>query len=152
MSSAVTRPESTASGRICRFGAFEFREQARELRKHGLRIKLSGQPISVLAMLLERPGEVITREELQNHLWPAGTYVDFEHSVNAAIKRLRQALGDSADSPRSLKRSPVTDIASSLQSQPQTGCFEAAHRLLRRTRRRRTAFPSDTGLLRPPFL
>ncbi|HSU59602.1 MAG TPA: tetratricopeptide repeat protein [Bryobacteraceae bacterium] len=100
MSSVVTRPESTASGRICRFGAFEFHEQARELRKHGLRIKLSGQPISVLAMLLERPGEVITREELQNHLWPAGTYVDFEHSVNAAIKRLRQALGDSADSPR----------------------------------------------------
>jgi len=100
MSSVVTRPESTASGRICRFGVFEFREQARELRKHGLRIKLSGQPISVLAILLERPGEVITREELQNHLWPAGTYVDFEHSVNAAIKRLRQALCDSADSPR----------------------------------------------------
>ena len=100
MSSAVTRPESTASGRICRFGVFEFREQARELRKHGVRIKLSGQPISVLTMLLDRPGEVITREELQNRLWPAGTYVDFEHSVNAAMKRLRQALGDSADSPR----------------------------------------------------
>jgi len=74
--------------------------QARELRKHGFRIKLSGQPISVLAMLLERPGEVVTREELQKRLWPAGTYVDFEGSVNAAVKRLRQALGDSADSPR----------------------------------------------------
>ena len=100
MSSVAAKPESSASGRIFRFGAFEFHVQARELRKHGLRIKLAGQPISVLAMLLERPGEVVTREELQARLWPAGTYVDFEHSVNAAVKRLRQALGDSADSPR----------------------------------------------------
>ena len=100
MSSVAARPESSASGRIFRFGAFEFHVQARELRKHGLRIKLAGQPISVLAMLLERHGEVVTREDLQARLWPAGTYVDFEHSVNAAVKRLRQALGDSADSPR----------------------------------------------------
>jgi TolB-like protein/DNA-binding winged helix-turn-helix (wHTH) protein/tetratricopeptide (TPR) repeat protein len=100
MSSVVARPESSASGRIFRFGAFEFHSKARQLQKHGLRIKLSGQPISVLTMLLEHPGEVVTREELQKRLWPAGTYVDFEHSVNAAIKRLRQALGDSADSPR----------------------------------------------------
>ncbi|HEY3936577.1 MAG TPA: tetratricopeptide repeat protein, partial [Bryobacteraceae bacterium] len=94
------RPESSASGRIFKFGAFEFHVQARELRKHGLRIKVAGQPISVLAMLLESPGEVVTREDLQARLWPTGTYVDFEHSVNAAVKRLRQALGDSADSPR----------------------------------------------------
>jgi TolB-like protein/tetratricopeptide (TPR) repeat protein/DNA-binding winged helix-turn-helix (wHTH) protein len=100
MSSVAAKPESSASGRIFRFGAFEFHVQARELRKHRLRIKLAGQPISVLAMLLERPGEVVTREDLQARLWPAGTYVDFEHSVNAAVKRLRQALGDSADSPR----------------------------------------------------
>ncbi|MGA8025859.1 MAG: tetratricopeptide repeat protein [Bryobacteraceae bacterium] len=100
MSSVVARPEPNASGRIFRFGAFEFHVQARELRKHGLRIKLTGQPISVLVMLLERPGEVVTREDLQARLWPPGTYVDFEHSVNAAVKRLRQALGDSADSPR----------------------------------------------------
>ncbi len=100
MSSAAARPESSASRRIFRFGAFEFHVQERELRKHGLRIKLAGQPISVLAMLLERPGEVVTRADLQARLWPAGTYVDFEHSVNAAVKRLRQALGDSADSPR----------------------------------------------------
>jgi TolB-like protein/DNA-binding winged helix-turn-helix (wHTH) protein/Tfp pilus assembly protein PilF len=100
MSSAAAGSESSASGRIFRFGAFEFHVQARELRKHGFRIKLAGQPISVLAMLLERPGDVVTREDLQARLWPAGTYVDFEHSVNAAVKRLRQALGDSADSPR----------------------------------------------------
>ena len=100
MSTAAVRAESNASSRIFRFGAFEFDADAGALRKHGHRIKLSGQPISVLAMLLERPGEVITREDLQKRLWPAGTYVDFEHSTNAAIKRLRQALGDSADSPR----------------------------------------------------
>jgi TolB-like protein/DNA-binding winged helix-turn-helix (wHTH) protein len=100
MSRVAAKPESSASGRIFRFGAFEFHVQAGELRKHGSRIKLAGQPISVLAMLLERPGEVVTREDLQARLWPAGTYVDFEHSVNAAVKRLRQALGDSADSPR----------------------------------------------------
>jgi TolB-like protein/DNA-binding winged helix-turn-helix (wHTH) protein/Flp pilus assembly protein TadD len=100
MSSVVARQESSASSRIFRFGAFEFHVPARELRKHGLRIKLTGQPISVLVMLLERPGEVVTREDLQARLWPAGTYVDFEHSVNAAVKRLRHALGDSADSPR----------------------------------------------------
>lgn len=100
MSSVSTKPQSSASGRVFRFGAFEFHVATRELWKHGLRIKLSGQPISVLAMLLERPGEVVTREELQKRLWPAGTYVDFEHSVNAAVKRLRQALNDSADSPR----------------------------------------------------
>jgi TolB-like protein/DNA-binding winged helix-turn-helix (wHTH) protein/Tfp pilus assembly protein PilF len=105
--------------------------RARELRKHGLRIKLSGQPISVLAMLVERPGEVITREELQKRLWPAGTYVDFEHSVNAAIKRLRQALGDSADSPRFIETlarngyrfiAPVTQYVDDLaQSGSQNG-------------------------------
>ena len=97
---SVAKAEASASGRTFRFGAFEFDVQTRELRKHGHRIKLTGQPISVLALLLERPGEVVTREDLQKRLWPAGTYVDFEHSVNAAVKRLRQALGDSADSPR----------------------------------------------------
>jgi TolB-like protein/tetratricopeptide (TPR) repeat protein/DNA-binding winged helix-turn-helix (wHTH) protein len=98
--SSVDRPKSSASDRIFRFGAFEFNSKSRQLQKQGLRLKLSGQPISVLAMLLEHPGEVVTRADLQRLLWPAGTYVDFEHSVNAAIKRLRQALNDSADSPR----------------------------------------------------
>jgi DNA-binding winged helix-turn-helix (wHTH) protein len=91
---------SFSGPKIVRFGAFEFNCESGELRKHGLRIKLQGQPIQVLRMLLERPGQVVTREELQNHLWPGDTFVDFEHSLNAAIKRLRAALGDSADSPR----------------------------------------------------
>jgi TolB-like protein/DNA-binding winged helix-turn-helix (wHTH) protein/Flp pilus assembly protein TadD len=71
-----------------------------ELRRHGLRVKLRGQPIEVLTLLLEHPGEAVSREELQKRLWPADTYVDFEHSLNAAMKRLRAALGDSADAPR----------------------------------------------------
>jgi TolB-like protein/DNA-binding winged helix-turn-helix (wHTH) protein/Tfp pilus assembly protein PilF len=91
---------SNAPGRILRFGAFEFDPQTGELRKHGLRIKLQGQPIAVLTMLLDHPGEVVTREEMQKRLWPADIYVDFEHSLNAAIKRLRTALGDTADARR----------------------------------------------------
>jgi TolB-like protein/DNA-binding winged helix-turn-helix (wHTH) protein/Tfp pilus assembly protein PilF len=91
---------SEAARRIVCFGPFEFDFQSGELRKHGLRIKLQGQPIDVLAMLLLHPGDVVTREELQKRLWQADTYVDFEHSLNAAIKRLRAALGDSAVAPR----------------------------------------------------
>jgi DNA-binding winged helix-turn-helix (wHTH) protein len=86
--------------RSVRFGAFEFKPETGELRKHGLRVKLRGQPIEVLMMLLQHPGEAVAREELQKRLWSADTYVDFEHSLNAAMKRLRAALGDSADAPR----------------------------------------------------
>src|SRR5712675_54226 len=92
--------ESGIPRRVALFGAFEFDLATGELRKHGLRIKLKGQPIDVLTMLIEHAGEVVTREELQKRLWASDTYVDFEHSLNAAIKRLRAALGDSADAPR----------------------------------------------------
>ena len=85
---------------VSRFGPFEFQPDTGELRKHGLRLKLRGQPIEVLTMLLQHRGEPVTREELQRRLWPADTYVDFEHGLNAAMKRLRAALGDSADAPR----------------------------------------------------
>ena len=100
METRLATPESHDNRRIVRFAAFEFDFQTRELRKQGFRIKLHGQPVDVLAMLIERAGELITREELQKRLWSADTYVDFEHSLNAAIKRLRAALGDSADAPR----------------------------------------------------
>ncbi len=86
--------------RLVRFQAFEFDRQTLELRKHGLKIKLSGQPMEVLSMLLARPGELIAREELQQRLWPNDTIVEFEHSINAAVNTLRRALGDSADEPR----------------------------------------------------
>ena len=85
---------------VKRFGAFEVDLRARELRKGGIRIRLQDQPFEILALMLERPGEVVTRDELRQRLWPAGTFVDFEHSLNAAIKRLRAALGDDADNPR----------------------------------------------------
>ncbi len=85
---------------VHRFGAFELDSAAGELRKRGMKIKLHGQPIAILAMLLESPGEVISREEIRKKLWPGGTIVEFEHSVNAAINRLRDALDDSAESPR----------------------------------------------------
>ena len=98
--------ESSVSRRIVRFATFELDLGTGELRKHGLRIKLQGQPIGVLGMLIERAGEVVTREELQKGLWPADTYVDFEHSLNAAVKRLRAALGDSADAPRFIETLP----------------------------------------------
>jgi TolB-like protein/DNA-binding winged helix-turn-helix (wHTH) protein/Flp pilus assembly protein TadD len=86
-------------GRL-RFGVFELDLRAGELRKHGLRIRLQEQPFLVLATLLEHPGEVVTREELQKKLWPADTFVDFDHGLNKTINKIREALGDSAESPR----------------------------------------------------
>ena len=95
-----------SSGRLVRFEAFEFDRHTLELRKHGLKLKLSGQPIEVLAMLLARRGELVTREELQKRLWPHDTIVEFEHSINAAVKTLRRALGDCADEPRFIETLP----------------------------------------------
>src|SRR3954471_25065984 len=89
-----------------RFGVFELDLRAGELRRSGLKVKLQEQPFQVLAELLERPGQVVTREELRNRLWPADTYVDLDHSLNAAIRRLRDALGDSSE-----KRTLVETVA-----------------------------------------
>jgi TolB-like protein/DNA-binding winged helix-turn-helix (wHTH) protein len=86
--------------RVYRFGVFAFDASAGELRKRGIKIKIHGQPVDILLMLLERPGEVVTREEIQKQLWPSDTFVDFEHSLNAAVKRLRDGLGDSAETPQ----------------------------------------------------
>jgi len=91
--------KASSSALIC-FGLFEFNPQASELRKQGLKIKLGPQPCKVLALLLEHPGQSRTREELRQRLWPADTFVDFEHGLNKAIHALREALGDSARSPR----------------------------------------------------
>jgi TolB-like protein/DNA-binding winged helix-turn-helix (wHTH) protein/Flp pilus assembly protein TadD len=88
-----------AGGWLC-FGVFELDPRAGELRKHGLRVRLQEQPFQVLAMLLEHPGEVVSREELKKRLWPADTFGDFDHGLNKAINKLRDALGDSAESPR----------------------------------------------------
>jgi Tol biopolymer transport system component/DNA-binding winged helix-turn-helix (wHTH) protein len=88
------------SARIVRFGAFELNLHSGELRKHGLKIKIQDQPLQILVMLLEQPGQVVTREQVHHKLWQDGTFVDFEHGLNAAVQRLRQALGDTAANPR----------------------------------------------------
>jgi len=86
--------------RVARFGLFEIDLSAGELRKGGVKLRLQGQPFQVLAVLLDRAGDVVTREELQQKLWPSDTFVDFDHSLNTAINKVREALGDSASSPR----------------------------------------------------
>jgi len=83
-----------------RFGVFAVDLAAGELRKNGARIRLQEQPFQILAILLERPGDAVTREELRQRLWPADTFVDFDHSLNTAVNKLREALGDSASNPR----------------------------------------------------
>ncbi len=83
-----------------RFGAFEADAATGELRRQGIRIKLNAQPFQVLLMLLERPAELLTREEISRNLWPDGTFVDYEHGVNSAVNRIREALGDTAANPR----------------------------------------------------
>ena len=93
------------AGRL-RFGVFEVDLRAGELRKHGLKIKIQEQPFQVLAMLVDHAGEVVTREELQEKLWPADTFVDFDHGLNKAINKIREALSDSAESPRFVETVP----------------------------------------------
>ena len=93
-------PEASQLRGPIRFGVFELDLRVGELRKNGLRIRLQQQPFQVLGMLVEHPGEVVGREELQKRLWPADTFVDFDHGLNKAINKIREALGDSAESPR----------------------------------------------------
>jgi TolB-like protein/Tfp pilus assembly protein PilF len=89
-----------------RIGQFELDVEARELRSSTARVRLQEQPFAILQLMLDRPGQVITREELRRRLWPDGTFVDFEHSLNAAVKRLRSALGDDADNPTFIETLP----------------------------------------------
>ena len=112
---------SPVVSRVLRFGVFEADLHARELRKQGMLIKLQEQPFQILAFLLEHPGEIVTREQLRQKLWPGDTFVDVNNSVNAAINRLREALGDSAESPRFVETlprrgyrfvAPITEIKS----------------------------------------
>jgi DNA-binding winged helix-turn-helix (wHTH) protein len=91
---------------VLRFGAFELDLRSGELRKAGVRVSLQEQPFKVLECLVERPGELVTREELRQRLWQDDTFVDFEHGVNAAVKRLRETLGDSAETPQFIETLP----------------------------------------------
>src|SRR5437899_7634340 len=96
----------TQSPAVLRFGTFEVDVRAGEVRKQGVRIKLQEQPFHVLTVLLQRSGEVVTREELRSQIWPSDTFVDFDNSLNTSINKLREALGDSADSPRFIETLP----------------------------------------------
>jgi len=101
----LAQPASPVSPQV-EFGPFRADLQTGELWANGKKIKLEGQPFQLLALLLEKPGQLVTREEFQQKLWPADTFVDFEHSINTAIKRLREVLGDSAESPRFVETLP----------------------------------------------
>ena len=95
-----------AESRHVRFGVFEVDLGTGDIKKRGLPVRLRGRPFDVLAQLLERPGEVVTRDELRERLWPADTFVDFDHGLNTSVNRLREALGDSADNPRFVETLP----------------------------------------------
>ena len=97
--------------KIAKFGVFEVDLVTGELRKSGVKLRLQGQPFQVLTFLLERAGEVVTREELQQKLWPSDTFVDFDHSLNTAINKVREALGIPLQTRDTLKRWPGADIA-----------------------------------------
>src|ERR1700747_560725 len=94
------------SVRIVHFGVFEADLQTRELHKNGARVPLQGQPFQVLAILLERSGDLVTREELRQRVWPEDTFVDFDHALNTAITKIRLALGGEADNPRFVETLP----------------------------------------------
>ena len=116
---------------MLRFGPFEFDAHSGELRKGATLVKVPYQPIEILKALLERPGELVTREQLRERLWPSDTFVDFEHGLNAAVRRIREALGDSADAPKYIETLPrrgyrfiapvesVPSLASAQSSNPQ---------------------------------
>ncbi len=115
---------------VFHFGVFEADARAGELRKSGVRIRMQEQPFQILVMLLERPAEVLTREEIRQRLWPGDVFVDFEHGVNSAVARLREVLGDSADSPRyveTLPRRGYRFIAQVNPSLPLHSTLTAAH-------------------------
>src|SRR5215467_566530 len=92
--------------RLVHFGPFEADFTTGELRKHGIRVKLQDQPFQILRMLLACPGELVTREQIRQNLWPSGTFVDFDNGLNAAVNKLREALSDSPENPRFIETLP----------------------------------------------
>src|SRR3984893_9489199 len=124
---SVSEKTELSLSRVLRFGVFQVNLAARELRKHGVRIRLPGQPFCVLSILLERPGQVLSREEMRDKLWSSDTFVDYERSLNSAIRKLRAVLGDSQESPRYIETvprlgyrfiAPVEEISSFVEPSP----------------------------------
>jgi cholera toxin transcriptional activator len=102
----VREEKERRPSRAVRFGAFQVNSAARELRKNGVLVHLRPQLFHILSMLLDKPGEIVTREEMRRRLWGPGTFVDFEHNLNSAIKKVRTALGDSRQTPRYIETIP----------------------------------------------
>jgi DNA-binding winged helix-turn-helix (wHTH) protein len=130
-------PPSSSESRLLRFGVFEVDLAAGELRKNGARIRLQEQPFQVLAALLQNAGQVVTREILREKIWPADTFVDFDHSLNTAVNKIRESLGDSASSPRFVETlarrgyrfiAPVDSKAAAVTAPEQPGSQENALR------------------------
>lgn len=116
-------PQASPSADVISFGSYEVHLRSGELFRAGHKVRLQVQPFHVLAMLLKHPGEVVTREELQRRLWPADTFVDFDHSLNTAVKKLRQALSDDKQKPRFIETLPKRGyrfIGTLIQSERQT--------------------------------
>jgi Tol biopolymer transport system component/DNA-binding winged helix-turn-helix (wHTH) protein len=131
-----------------RFGSFEFDTRSGELRKFGIRIKLQDQPRQILLLLLQHPGEIVTREEIQKHLWPDNTFVDFDNAINSAIRKLRNALGDTADTPRfveTLARRGYRFVAPLITGQEST--LESAPAITKPPARRRWRVVAGSVLL-----
>src|SRR5215475_11406330 len=119
---------AAASNRRIRTGLYAIDLACPELRKDGVRVPLQEQPFRVLSLLLERPGELVTRDELQTKLWPAHTYVGFDEGINTAIRKLRSAFGDSADNPRFIETLPRRGyrFIAPVQEVPKTGLTAVA--------------------------
>ncbi len=129
-------PPSNREARLLRFGVFEVDLAAGELRKNGARIRLQEQPFQVLTALLQNAGQVVTRDELREKIWPADTFVDFDHSLNTAVNKIRESLGDSASSPRFVETlarrgyrfiAPVDSVAGTTLASEQSNAQEHDH-------------------------
>ena len=113
---------------MVRFGLFELDLKAAQLTKNGTRIRLPQQPLQLLSVLIESPGEIVTREQLRQRLWPSDVFIDFDHGLNKSIQKLRDALGDSADSPRYIETILASVTASSLHTRNGTRSQEPRSR------------------------
>jgi len=148
-------PDAKHASSVHRFAAFEINLHSGQLRKSGMRLRLSGQPFQVLAVLVERPGELVTREELRSKLWLADTFVDFDHGLNNAVARIREVLDDSSDAPRYVETiprrgyrfiAPLTD--SRPTAVPASAKLGPASEITRRQASAPSVLPTEKRLIR----
>ena len=150
--SSQSRQPSTMERIPVRFSVFELDSHAGELRKHGIKVRLQTKPLRILELLLDRPGEVVTREQLREQLWGPDVFVDFNHSLNSAVNKLRDALGDSAAQPRFIETLPrgyrfIASISEPALNVPAPVVQSAppAEAAARRNKRRRRGVRRRTG-------